>query len=70
MRPIKIDRYESVLVGGLIKYYAVAGKKKYPMPEYYKDMYDDRHLAIQEVKMDMPELFGVEKTHYIPLLSR
>lgn len=70
MQPIKIDRYATEIEQGMIVYYAIAGKKKYRMPEYYKDMYDDKHLAIQQVKMNMPELFGVEKTHYIPLLSR
>lgn len=70
MQPIKIDRYATEIEQGMIVYYAIAGKKKYRMPEYYKDMYDDKHLAIQQVKMNMPELFGVERTHYIPLLSR
>lgn len=74
---IKIDRYESVLenVAGVnaICYYAVAGKKKYPMPACYKEMYTDDFLAIEERKMSMPELFDLDEsqgTHYIPLRTR
>jgi hypothetical protein len=64
---IKIDRYETVLENGVIKYYAVAGKKRYEMPEAYKEMYNDRYLAIAERTLERPELFGVPATHYIPL---
>ena len=64
---IKIDRYETVLENGVIKYYAVAGKKRYEMPEAYKEMYNDNYLAIAERTLERPELFGVPATHYIPL---
>ena len=64
---IKIDRYETVLENGVIKYYAVAGKKRYEMPEAYKEMYNDNYLAISERTLERPELFDVPATHYIPL---
>lgn len=65
---IKIDKYESVLESGRISYYAVAGKKKYPMPDCYKDMYTDDYLAIKETEVSMPELYDLkEGKHYIPL---
>ena len=64
---IEIDRYEAVLENGQIAYYAVKGKKKYRMPAAYKDMYTDDYLAIEEQELVMPELFGVEPKHYIPL---
>lgn len=69
---IKIDRYDSVLEDGKIKYYAIAGKKKYEMPDCYHEMYDDTHLAIEERTLTMPELYSNENEetkmkHYIPL---
>lgn len=66
---MKIDRYESVIEDGEIHYYAVSGKKRYPMPDCYKDMYNDDYLAIEQRTMERPELFGenTEATHYIPV---
>lgn len=64
---IKIDRYESRIVKGQIKIYAVAGKKEYPMPDCYMGMYDEDHLAIQSRHMDRPELYDAPEDHYIPL---
>ena len=64
---IRIDRYETVLENGVIKYYAVAGKKRYEMPEAYKEMYNDNYLAISERTLERPELFNAPATHYIPL---
>ena len=64
---IKIDRYETVLENGEIRYYAIAGKKRYPMIPAYKDLYDDAHLAIAERTLERPELFEAPATHYIPL---
>ena len=67
---IRIDRYETVLENGRITYYAIAGKKKYPMPEAFKDMYDDSHLAIREAHNDRPEMYGIPTTdYYIPLFT-
>lgn len=49
------------------EYFAIIGKKRYPMPSAFKDMYDDEHLDIVEVTTKMPELFDVaEPTFYIP----
>lgn len=66
---IKIDRYEPEIEKGAIVYYAIAGKKKYKMPDAYKDMYNENYLAITERTLDMPELFDVEGRHYIPLFT-
>lgn len=67
---IYIDRYTTELVGSTIRYFAVKGKTKYPMPACYKDMYDDDHLAIMSRKMEMPELYDcAEGEHYIPLMT-
>ena len=72
MEMITIDKYEAVLEGKEVKYYAVKGKTKYPMPECYSDMYTDDYLAITERSMERPELFDTDKgkcpaKHYIPL---
>ena len=70
MDRIRIDRYETVLENGNIAYYAVAGKKRYPMPPAFKDMYNDSHLAIREAHNDRPEMFGIDTTdYYIPLYT-
>ena len=70
MDRIRIDRYDTVLENGRITYYAIAGKKKYPMPEAFKDMYNDSHLAIREAHNDRPEMFGIDTTdYYIPLYT-
>lgn len=67
MERINIDRYDMKLENGKVCYYAIAGKKRYPMPEAYKEMYDNEHLAITERELTMPELFGTAPKHYIPL---
>lgn len=64
---IRIDRYDTVLENGEIKYYAVKGDKRYEMPEAYKSMYTDDYLAICERELERPELFGTAAKHYIPL---
>lgn len=64
---IKIDRYETVLENGQIVYYAIAGKKRFEMPEAYKEMYNENYLAIMERTLERPELFNTTATHYIPL---
>lgn len=66
---ISIDKYEAVIEDGHIVYYAIAGKKKYRMPDAYKEMYDDKHLMIQERTLERPELFDCPATHYIPILT-
>lgn len=64
---IYIDKYESKIEGKTVKYYAIKGKKEYPMPDCYSDMYTDDYLAIKKIKMTMPELYDTESEHYIPL---
>ena len=66
---IKIERYEPVIEHGAIVIYAIAGKKKYKIPDAYKDMCTDDYLAITERTLTIPELFEVEGTHYIPLYT-
>jgi len=46
--------------------YAIAGKKKYRMPDAYREMYTDEYLAIQEQELQRPELFDELGPHYIP----
>lgn len=66
---IRIDKYTTELVDGAIRYFAVKGKTRYLMPDAYKDMYDDRHLAIVKRTLERPELFDCEAEHYIPLFT-
>lgn len=50
---IAIDRYESKLdEHGVIRYYAVKGKKRYPMPAKFKSMYTNDYLAISKKTID------------------
>lgn len=67
---IRIDRYNAEIEHGKIVYYALQGKKKYSMPDCYKEMYDDQHLAIMEKTVSMPDLLGLpadQATHYMPI---
>lgn len=64
---IKIDKYQTEIENGRIVYYAIAGKKKYKMPDCYSKMYTDEYLAIDERTMSQPELFDAPATHYYPL---
>ena len=66
---IKIDRYISEIEHGKIVFYAVKGKQKYPMPDCYKNMYNENYLAIQERTMSQPELYDAPETHWIPLYT-
>lgn len=66
---IKIDKYQTEIENGKIVYYALAGKKKYKMPDCYKMMYNDKYLAIEERTMAQPELYDAPATHYIPLFT-
>lgn len=69
---ISIDRYECRKVNRLDKWFAIKGRKEYPMPSCYSDMYDDEHLAIRQVTVEFPSVFGLtedEATHYQPLLT-
>lgn len=65
---IPIDRYDAVIKDGTIQYEAVKGKTRYPMSDAFKDMYTDEYLAISEVSLAMPELYGLPdgSTVYIP----
>lgn len=58
---MKIDRYEIQYNPAIREqeYYAVAGKKKIPMPAAFSDMYTDDYLEISEVKNLMPEVYGI-----------
>lgn len=65
---IAIERYEPRIEHGRIKTYAIAGKKEYPMPDAFTNMYDDEHLAIKLARSERPEMFGIETSeYYIPL---
>ena len=69
---MKIDKYEATVdTKGIVHYFAVKGKSKYEMPEGYKEMYNDKYLAIEERTLTMPELYGdkMPATHYIPLYT-
>lgn len=70
MKSIKIDRYEASIDRGRIVYTAIAGKKTYPMPEAFADMYDDKHLAITLVHNDRPEMYNIDTSeYYVPLFT-
>ena len=68
MKYTKIDGYEMKVIDSKIHYYACIGKERIEMPEYYKDMYDNKHLAITKRVLTYPEVFDIaEEEHYIPL---
>lgn len=46
--------------------YAIAGKKKYRMPDAFREMCTDDYLAIQEQHPEQPELFNESGPYYIP----
>lgn len=46
--------------------YAYAGKKKYRIPDAFREMCTDDYLAIQEQKLERPELFDESGAFYIP----
>lgn len=67
---MQIDRYEMVYnqTTRQEEWYAVIGKKRIPMPSAFRDMYDDKHLAIEKVHSDRPEVLDVpDADYYIPL---
>ncbi len=67
---IPIERYDARIVGGSIKYYAIGTDgKEYPMPDCYKEMYNDDYLVIRKKHMALPELFSedLDADHYIPI---
>ena len=66
---IPIERYEPVIEAGAIVIYAIAGKKRYKIPDAYKDMCNDNYLAITERTLALPELYDVSGSHYIPLYT-
>ena len=64
---MKIDRYEAKIIDGRIQYFAIAGKKSYPMPDAFKDMYTEDYLEIEPVTFERPELFDLaDPQTYIP----
>lgn len=66
---MRIDRYEMRYntQKHQEEYFAIIGKKSIPMPTAFRDMYDDDHLAIEQVHNPMPELYDIETTdYYIP----
>lgn len=64
---IKIDKYETRLVKGRAKTYAIKGTKEYPIPDAFVSMCDDDHLAIAKSHTVIEELFGTEGDYYVPL---
>lgn len=63
----KVDRYETAYEGGQVRFYAVCGKTRIPMPDAYKEMYTDDYLMIEKRTLQRPELFETENEHWIPL---
>lgn len=67
---IPISKYQSEIENGEIVFYAIISKtQKVRMPECYQEMYDNNHLAIEEVTRLYPELDSTPETHYIPLYT-
>lgn len=68
---IPISRYEAVLEGGEVVYYAIPKDKKKDrirMPAAYKDMYTEEYLAVAPRTLERPELFELgEGEHWIPI---
>lgn len=66
---IKIDRYDVEIDphdGRRTIVYAIAGKKKFRMPDAFREMYTNEYLAIQEQTPERPELFEETGPYYIP----
>lgn len=67
---MQIDKYEMVYNQKTRQeeWFAIAGKKRYPMPSAFRDMFDDKHLAIELVHSERPEVLDVpDADYYIPL---
>lgn len=66
--PIRIDGYTSRadVKNRKMLYFAVKGKgkdmKEFPMPEQYKEFYDDKHLAIRKQVIAIPEVMDIPAT--------
>lgn len=46
--------------------FAIAGKKKFRIPDAFREMCNDSHLAIQEQTLERPELFDEHGAFFIP----
>ncbi len=46
--------------------YAIAGKRRYQMPDAYREMYTDEYLEIESRTLERPELYDAPDTHWIP----
>ena len=67
---IPITKYQSEIENNSIVIYAITkNKQKIRMPSCYQEMYDNDHLAIEEVTRAYPEIDNTEATHYIPLYT-
>lgn len=66
---MKIDGYDVAYNKqlGKVEFFAIAGKKKYPMPDAFKDMYTDDYLEIEQVHSERPEVLDIATNdYYIP----
>lgn len=70
MKSIKIDRYETRLVKGEARTFAIKGEKEYYIPNAFVGMCDEDHLAIAQAQTVMAELFDTEDVYYVPLRTR
>lgn len=66
---IPISGYDARIVSGRISYFAIGTDgTEYPMPDAFKDMYDDEHLGIRLAHSERPEMFDIDtEEYYIPL---
>lgn len=66
---MKIDGYDVAYNKqlGKVEFFAIAGKKKYLMPDAFKDMYTDDYLEIEQVHSERPEVLDIATNdYYIP----
>ncbi len=66
---IKLKKYDMALEDGKVTYYAIPLKgERIRMPEAFKGMYDEDHLAIKKRIFLRPELYDLDSEEaYIPL---
>lgn len=59
---LKVESYEAKITNGTIVIYANTAKGPILIPEDYKDLCNDNHLALRLTKLERPELFGLPET--------
>ena len=59
---LKVESYEAKITNGSITIYANTSEGPIPIPDDYKDLCNDNHLALRLTTLERPELFGLPET--------